>query len=58
MSEQNKEPMVDQNKAVQQNAPLSEQALNNFAGGKPTDFPVDTFSMSYTTMQWEYTKQD
>jgi len=22
------------------------------------NFPVDTFSMDYTTMQWEYTKQD
>jgi type VI protein secretion system component Hcp len=22
------------------------------------NFPVDTFGMDYTTMQWEYTKQD
>jgi type VI secretion system secreted protein Hcp len=30
-------------------------------GGDPsstTNFPLDTFSMDYTSMQWEYTKQD
>jgi type VI secretion system secreted protein Hcp len=25
---------------------------------KDINFPIDTFSMDYTTMQWEYTKQD
>jgi hypothetical protein len=58
MSEQNKEPMVDQNKATEHSTPLSAEALNSVAGGKPASLPVETVSISYTTIQWEYTKQD
>jgi type VI protein secretion system component Hcp len=50
---------IDVSKSTQPSSPT----IYSRSGGDPSasttlNFPMDTFSMTYTTMQWEYTKQD
>jgi bacteriocin-like protein len=53
MTDENKEPVVEQKKGAEEKTQLSEEALNNVSGGTPHE----TVKLDYGKIEWKYTQQ-
>ena len=62
MSDENKEPMVDEKKGAEEKTQLSEEALSKVSGGgtpkqAATGTLNESVSFSYEQIKFEYSKQ-
>jgi hypothetical protein len=64
MTDENKEPVVEQKKGAEGKTQLSEEALGNITGGgtkqnvaKDT-LPTESIKLNYGTMEYAYTQPD